>query len=398
MANDDSTSTQSRVPRSDHIIAAIGLVLLLFLLFLKPQRTPAFLGVDASYVLKGQSPIQDIAQDIVGFRALLEQKDPYPVLGPAFREIGVLWNVDHASTHPPTSFLLAAPVAYLPWKWASAVWAWLMAALLFQSFRFYGLRWRVAFGLTTVALFWTPVATSLGQTTIIWLCGLAWAYSRLGRNPFWSGAGIAVASFAKFLPALLVVVFFFKRLWRGIAGMAIFWIAALVLLLIIARGSVSRYVEVNSTNSVITILRNDNASLLATGYRVAGWAGIACGLLFLILVILTNRECLSTGKDHMSMLRIWMLCSYLSVALLPISWNYSLVPLIPVLLFFLWKGGLDLILISIASIVISEFSTPWGKDSVAPLVTVTVLVGVGLILCGRPLKYPFTESFSNLFS
>jgi hypothetical protein len=389
----------SRVPFSDHAILAIGSLILLELLFLNGlHRSPAYLGLDASYVLKGQAPFEDIAQDMVGFRALVEHSDPYPILGPAFRDIGINWNVDHASTHPPTCFLLVAPIAYLPWQWASTLWAWFMAGLLFLSFHFYGLRWRVALGLTFIALLWPPVATSLGQTTILWLCGLAWAYSFLHRNPFWSGAGIAIASFAKLLPLVLIAVCLCKRLWRGITGVALFWALALGFLLSIAPGSLLRYAEVNASNSLDIFLRNDNSSLLATGYRTAGWPGVACALLFLALVVATNRDCLTrAGTEPALMLRLWMVFSYLAVALLPIAWIYSIVPLLPVVLFLLSKGRLDLTLISVAAILIPEFAPAWGKGSVGPLVTVNILVGIGLILHVRPVKFPFSESFTGMF-
>jgi len=96
--------------------------------------------------LKGQAPYSDVATDFYGFNALLTNKDPYAILGPALKTIGVHWKAPFASTHPPTAFLVVAPVAWLPWPISSMAWAWLMLICLCLSLRIgCGYTWDVSF-------------------------------------------------------------------------------------------------------------------------------------------------------------------------------------------------------------------------------------------------------------
>ena len=107
----------------------------------------------ASATLKGEGVASDLAQDIIGFQALVRHADPYPVLGPAYQKMGLDWGMQHPSTHPPMAFLLVAPIAFLPWNLASAAWAWFMLVLLVLTFRCFGTSWKAAIGLTPLVLF-----------------------------------------------------------------------------------------------------------------------------------------------------------------------------------------------------------------------------------------------------
>jgi len=107
------------------LVAGVGVFV--FILFLpKPivnNRVTYLNSIEiASQSLKFQAYDGDIAQDMIGFRALVSRQDPYPVLGTVFqKEIGLNWNLLIESTHPPTAFLFAAPVALFPWKIASGL-------------------------------------------------------------------------------------------------------------------------------------------------------------------------------------------------------------------------------------------------------------------------------------
>jgi len=67
----------------------------------------------AALILRGEGGRSDFAADYVSARALLDRTDPYPVLGPAFENVGLDWQITTRSTHPPTVGLLALPVARL---------------------------------------------------------------------------------------------------------------------------------------------------------------------------------------------------------------------------------------------------------------------------------------------
>src|SRR5919106_212899 len=121
----------------DNIILIAGLVVFIWILTL-PGPDSEWDYYDtvkyASSTLKGHIPFSDFAAMVVGFRALYNKTDPYPVLATAFKDLGIDWDVRHGSNHPPTSYLLAAPVAFFPWPVASAVWAWMMLCLIVLSY------------------------------------------------------------------------------------------------------------------------------------------------------------------------------------------------------------------------------------------------------------------------
>lgn len=387
-------------PRSDYVILALGLLFLLLLLSSRGSfDILSYRGTlqQASLTLRGQVPFSDLAQDVVGFRALVERRDAYPILGPAMRSLGIDWNVRHASTHPPTAYLLVAPVAYLSWSWASALWAWLMLGLLYLSFRSLGLRPLVALGLTPLAVLWPPVATSLGQMTLVWLFGITAAYAWARERPFASGIALGLAAMTKLFPGLLIILFLRNRLWRGVLGLVAVGVVSLLVLVWLSPAFLSQYAGVNESNSLATILRQDNSSLPASAFRAAGWPGVIGVLLFLSLVISANRDCLASWRESEPSLKLWMLGFYLTVVLLPIAWIYSVAPLLPVILFLLRQEGRAAQVAGLAALAIPFAATPWGVNSVAPLVTVHVAVGVGLILVGRPLRFPLAGSFKGLF-
>lgn len=265
--------------------------------------------------LIGQAQRGDIAQDFYGFQALVLRLDPYPVLGPAFATMGIDWPVTHASTHPATAYLLTAPVAFLPWPVASAAWAWLMTASVVASLRLYGLRWKWVALVVLACLVWQPFVYSLGQITPLWLLGTALAYRNQDR-PFTAGAWVAFASLTKFLPGLLLIPFILHRKWSSLAGLAAVWLLALALITALHPGAIPRYLKVNQGIAIETILRSDNGALLPTLMRFAGLPGTALGLAFLALITWRGRD-------------IWHVWEFLAVALLPIAWVYSLLPLLP---------------------------------------------------------------------
>jgi uncharacterized membrane protein len=381
MARSDQRS--ARVPAFDWILAMASAVLLVGLL-VAPRHgngSPYLKGLLAvSATLRGEIPHSDLAQDVYGFRALVAQRDPYPILGPALRTLGIDWDVKHASTHPPTCFLLLAPVACLPWNWASALWAWLMLGLLCLSFRCCGLRWGLALGLTPFALLWPPVATSLGQVTIVWLFGLTAAYHCRQSSPFRAGLGIGLAALTKLVPGVLVVVLLVRKQWRGVAGLALVWTLTVGVLGLMSPATFVQYLRANETAAPATLARSDNSALLATAFRVGGWPGLIAALAFLLLVMVASRRCFSRAADADAITRLWLLFMYLAVALLPVAWIYSVTPLLPVVLYLLSRGRVASLLTATAALAIPFVAPAGGEEAVTPLVAVTLLVGVGLIL------------------
>ena len=349
----------------------------------------------ASSTLKGKGGPSDLAQDIVGFRALVAQRNPYPVLGPAFRELGLEWEIEHASTHPPMAFLFVAPVAFLSWNWASAVWAWLMLVLCVFAFRCYGTSWKAAVGLTPIILLWPPVATSLGQLTILWLFALAVGYRFEEKGQFWSGVSIGLAALTRFFPGLLVGSFILKRQWRALLGFVSIWIVFLSILMLLHPNSIGQYVQVNRSTSQDMIQRVDNASPLFNSYRFGSWIGVVL-LLFLFLVIVwVNRDCFYRPKLFVSS-RLWILLSFFSVVLLPISWIYSMTPLLPVILLLISRKKLSTMIVGCCCLAIPCFIPAFGPATVLPLMLVNLLVGIGLLFDGLPYRLFTAVSLKDL--
>ena len=382
-------------------IAVLGaIVLLIVLLWPESDNFLPYTSTleSTALTLKGKGFISDLAQDIIGFRAMVRREDAYPILGSAAQELGLDWDVRHVSTHPPTGFLFVAPVAFLPWNLAAMLWAWLMLGLLVSAFRIYGMPWSVALGPTPIALLWPPVATSLGQFTIIWLLGFAIGHRYMRYNCFLSGVGIGLAALTKIVPGVMIILFLSRKGWHAILGIALVVIVSLVIVVLLSPNSIYQYVEANRLNSIAMTLRDDNASLLGTGYRLGGWLGETLVLIFIALVFWTNRRYVFGKTDQFPPTKLWMLLTYFTVVLLPVSWIYSLVPLLPVIIFLLAKRKMSTTFVGLCCIIIPLFVPVWGPYSVFPLVLVNVLIGVGLIFDALPFRLFTARSLETMFA
>ena len=294
------------------VLAVCAIVLVAFIL--RGDRDPFFLGKR----LKA-----DFAQDYIGARALLNQDELYPVLGPAFERIGLKWEVGHRSTHPPSAFLLALPLAGFDYPVALRIWAAAMTLCLVASGRAFGLHWRWAILAALLSLTWPPTRHSTQQYTPIWLLGLALGY-RFRARPFLSGAWVGIASLPKFLAASAMLTHLRQRQWTALAGCATVWLAASLILVLVRPDSLAAYLDGNKINFMDQILRGDNGALAVVAWRLAGSVGLAA---VVALVVLVTWAGLRSRDDHR-----WAGLTWLGIALLPIAWVYSLLPLLPWLL------------------------------------------------------------------
>ncbi|MDT5060814.1 MAG: hypothetical protein QOH63_1273 [Acidobacteriota bacterium] len=373
----------------DNIILIVGAIVLLWILLLpKPGNTtwsyPDTLK-HASTTLKGEMPFSDFAAEVVGFRALYNKTDPYPILGPVFKDLGIDWDVVDPPSHPPTSFLFAAPVAFLPWPVASAVWAWQMLCLIFLSYRFYGLSWKKSLGLTPLTLLWPPTSISLGQVTIVWMFGLAMAYYFRKTQPFWSGVAIGIASATKYWAGLIMIVFLMKRKQAVVWGCAALWILLLSIASALNSAAIPRYFEAAREASLRVIARTDNQSPLVVSYRHGGWVGVALIVLFFSLVVFVNRRFFYDWEAFPST-RVWMLLSYFSVALLPTSYIYALMPLLPVIIFLLCERKMAATVPALCALLIPCIYVQGGDQSALPMASVSIFIGLAFILDVLPFK------------
>jgi len=318
-----------------YLVAALGLVALPLL----PPAVPGSPGPldglrTVASSLRGEGAalvFADFAQDLVGARALLSGADPYPVLGPAFENLGYLWPVEHRSTHPPTAFLFAVPFAAAEWE--SAVRAWVALMLTMLAVTGWALRLSTP---GTVALYllllWPPAAWSMVQLTPLWAAGMALAWRWRDRGAL-AGVALGVASLTKFLPALGLIPFLLRRQWSAVAGFGAVWIAALGVVMVMNPEALGRYAAVLPETAGQTVARSDNGALFAAAAQAGGVAGflLACGM---VLVVAWRAARLAFGERPHEWTS-WALWVWLTVALLPIAWNYSLLPLAPWLLLVL---------------------------------------------------------------
>lgn len=378
---------RSKIKSLDNVVLIVGAVIFFWLLLLPKPDSPWGYPDTVKYAsatLKGQTPFSDFAAMVVGFRALYNNTDAYPELGSAFRDLGIEWDVRHGSNHPPTSYLLASPVAFFSWPVASAVWAWLMLCLIVLSFRFYGLSWRISLGLMPLTMLWPPASASLGQVTIVWMFGLATAWRFRGKA-FWSGASIGLASLSKYLPGLVLVIFLVKKKWRPALGFLSIWILSLGIVVLLNPLAINRYIQENKNTSVKIMARTDNAAPLIVSYRYAGWFGVALLILFFALIVFVNRRHFYDRQGPAS-LRAWLLLSYLAVACLPIFWLYSLMPLLPVIIFLLCDRKILAMIIAFLCLLIPSIYIHGGEQSVLPIASVSVIPGLAFILDVLPVR------------
>jgi hypothetical protein len=254
-----------------------------------------------------------------------------------------------------------------------------MLCLVALSCRLYGLPWKISLGLTPLALAWPPASASLGQVTIVWTFGVALAYYFKERRLFASGMSVGLASASKIFPGLVMLLFLWKRRWAAIFGFLVFWVAALSLVLILNPAAIQRYFEENRSTSIAILNRPDNASLVTASYRYGGVPGAAFILLFFAIILFLNRRYFY-GREGIIEPRAWMLASYFAVASLPVFWIYSLMPLLPVIIFLLCERKLATTIIALYCLLVPSIYIHGGDVSVIPIASVSVAAGLGFIL------------------
>jgi Glycosyltransferase family 87 len=361
------------------VIAAVELGILLAIPAPGNPDKPGRVGGirTAAAQLRASGPPIDLVQDYVGARDVARGRDVYPVLTRAYASVGLTWPAGHRSTHPPTAFLLVLPVAWLSWKQAAAVWMALMLAALAAAYWALGALPGPAVALAPLTLVWPPGAWSMGQLTPLWLLGLALAW-RLRDRPGSAGAAIALASLTKLLPALMLLPFLLLRRWSVLRGFVLVWTAAVAALLILDAGAIGRYVTILRTASREQAARGENSALLWAAAHNYGAAGVAVGaLLIAAVLVLALRRTRRLGElDRLS----WDSTGWAAVALLPIAWIYSLLPLLPTLVRVVRRGGLVAAALCLVTFVIPFVIDPFGLPGGIRLAFATASLGAALVV------------------
>lgn len=342
-----------------------------------PSEMPYLAALQAaSDAMTGINRPADISQDFYGFWALVSDHDPYAILGPALKQIGVNWPIDYPSAHPPTSFLVAAPAAWLPWPQSLLFWTWLMIAALVVSFRATGFTWKTSLLLMALALLWPPTTWGFYQTTIVWMLGATLAWQFRTSKPYLAGAFIALASFTKFLPAVLLIPFVIRRQGKPVAGFLLAWLCALTTIQLLDPQAILRFIQVNPANYSRHFLRGDNASPLSLilTHRLSAPEMALLMMLGALLAITATRIIQRAWHRMPITFAEWAYFSYLGVALLPILWSFAILPLLPLLVQALVRRNVGTLLASAALILAMPFS-PFGGEIRYWVLPVLVLSG-----------------------
>jgi hypothetical protein len=359
------------------VLLAGGLLVLLVLwLAFSPDRPMNYEYPGAQFyaatLLRGGAAFSEISQDAYGFRAMVARGNAYLPLTVALPEIHENWFMP--TTHPPTAFLLAGPVAFLSDSTAAAVWAWLSLAAILASLKLNGFHWIETFLYTALSLAWLPTIGSLGQLTPIWLLGLSLAYVFRERNPRLAGVLIGIASLTKYLPALLLIPFLFKRKWSVLVTFILTWVIALAIIYILSPDAIPQYIQANLVASPFMVAQT--GGFLLSAYHSYGALGLGLAAGFLLLILHNHWQEFQQSPDISC--QTWMIFSYLAVALLPITWRYSYFPLLPGML-LLAKEQRPARIFGICGLIFSSF-VPLG----------------GFILYGIGLAWPKSMSKSDL--
>lgn len=327
---ENRVGTRLRAPMMRRLLPAAiaaGLVVAGIVLLPSPSRPVDARVVGLQYAasaVRGEGPRADLAQDYIGARALRHGDDVYPVLGPKLKTIGVHWNVQDRSTHPPTAFLFALPISWLSWPVAEQVWAILMIVAIVAAVWLVMENGRAAILGGALVLLWPPAAWSVQQLTPIWLLAVALAF-RWRARPTRAGLVIGLAALTKITPLVLIVPFALERQWKAVCAATGVAAAAIATLLVWQPASLSAYVDEGRRASEGQLQRTDDAGLVVAASHAAGRLGVAAAVV--MLVAIAGAGVLRRGRDGS-----WWIWPWLSVALLPIAWIYSLLPLLPGLL------------------------------------------------------------------
>ena len=234
--------------------------------------------------------------------------------------------------------------------------------------------------ITAASMYWIPISTSFGQLTMVWMFGSAMAYKYRNDHPFLSGIFIGIASFTKLLPGILLIPFLLRRKWDALKGFAMTWLAALGMLILLSPKALLHYITNNRTNTADIIARLDNGSFLFFLYRKAGVIGVSFTATMLLLFLFLAFNKYRQGSRNEITKEEWNIYAFLTVLLIPITWIFSISPLLPNLL-LLWEDKRPIVkLLAICALIPPILVPPWGTQSTVGLFGFFILAGIAFVL------------------
>ena len=208
---------------------SVGVAFLLLLLF----------GVTIALSSQLQSPNRDFMEYWTSAKLLAQHADPYDPAAILRIEKSQGFGFDHplVMANPPTSLILFAPLGYLPYGLAAAVWEMVLLLAVLGSIR---LLQGYAFGRIPIVVFFLAAVIDCvlaGQSTILVLLGIS-LFIRLEKvHPFWAGLALTLGVLKPHLLSLFWLVLLievvrhrrFRILAGGIAGFLGCCVASVIL-------------------------------------------------------------------------------------------------------------------------------------------------------------------------
>jgi Glycosyltransferase family 87 len=352
-------------------------------------RTPALPRWNGGYevvrALMAQAWPTELLQDYSGARAILFGGNAYEPAGAEaarYVQFGAMGLPEVVSTHPPTAFVLLLPLAPFTFGFASAVWTTLMLAGLVMAVRICGSPWYIAVLLGPLLALVPPVAAAVSHLAVPWLVLPLIAF-RFRHRAGLAGLLIGLASLTKYLPGLLLIALLVRRQWSALGTFLLVWVIALAAIGVLNHDVLFTYLSVSGTAASPWLADSGNGSFLVAPLRFGPVAEALVVTLVVWIVGLEVRD-LRAGRANDSVQ--WSRWNWLAVALLPITWTYSVIPLaLNLVLFFQQRRTRSFILglVGFAPLLLTFDTT-----SPFPQLFCTGCVGLALGLDALPSSFP----------
>lgn len=361
---------------------------LVYLYLLPPPDKHDWQGIAAhkqiGSMLRGEGFLGDVLADVVGMRAMCyHEAELYPILGPAFAQMGIVWDVQHRSTHPPMCNLLTLPIAFLLPPYQQWLWLFMVLAAYAVSFWALGARPGVALACSILSLLWMPAATATTNVVVFWLMAVCLAYRYRNTRTFLTGLFVGLGAAIKILPGVLAALYLWRRDLRFFAGLVVMLVFTSAIALAIDVRIFAHYWVSGREASTETIARADNLGLLPFAYNHAGVFGLALALAFATGLVWANRKHLFTPVGTPVSPYAWWLMAYFAFLLLPIAWIYSFIVLLPVVVYFFVQRSPVAIGLALLSFILLHIMRPYNNPYLA---LVGILIGIGFYLPPPPAQ------------
>jgi hypothetical protein len=254
-----------------------------------------------------------------------------------------------------------------------------MLAGLIVAVRTCGAPWNVAVLLGPLLILTPPVAAAVNHLAIPWLVLPLLAF-RYRQHAGVAGVLIGLASLTKYLPGLLLAPLVIRRQWRAVGAFVLVWAISLAVIGILNPAVLSTYIGIGGSAARVWLAEPSNGSFVLAPLRFGPLAEALALALMAWIVWLEVRDVRAGRLDDRLQ---WARWNWIAVALLPITWTYSVLPLALSLVLLFQERRTIPLLVGLAGFgpVLFAFDT----SSAFPPFFCTACVGIALV--AQPLRW-----------